>query len=51
MSEEKNVNVLTAFPPSMIAGIEKYWHDKKLPSRSEAIRQLIDIALKQESSK
>jgi metal-responsive CopG/Arc/MetJ family transcriptional regulator len=34
----------------MLQQIEKFWHDKKLKNRNEAIRQLITIGLENEKA-
>lgn len=50
VDKTKNTQVLVTFPYELIEEIEKFWHDKKLKNRNEAIRELIQIGLKKESS-
>lgn len=45
VDKDKNTQILVTFPNKVVEQIEKYWHDKKLKSRSEAIRELIDKGL------
>lgn len=49
VDRDKNTQILVTFPNDLLEEIEKYWHDKKLMNRNEAIRQLIAAGLKQEA--
>lgn len=40
----------TVVPNEMLKEIEKYWHDKHLKNRNEAIRFLIEKGLEKEQS-
>lgn len=41
VDKTKNTQVLVTFPNELVEEIEKYWHDKKLKNRNEAIRELV----------
>ena len=45
VDKDKNVQVLVTFPHPMLQEIEKYWHDNRLKSRNEAIRELMQKGL------
>lgn len=45
INKDKNVQILVTFPIEMVDEIEKYWHDKKMKSRSESIRELVKKGL------
>ncbi|MGM0807540.1 MAG: ribbon-helix-helix domain-containing protein [Bacillota bacterium] len=45
VDKDKNTQLLVTFPNEFIEEIEKYWHDKKLKNRSEAIRELVKLGL------
>ena len=40
--------ILLLLDPETVKRIENYWHEKGFKSRTEAIRNLIDIALEKE---
>ncbi|MFD2703796.1 ribbon-helix-helix domain-containing protein [Paenibacillus shunpengii] len=46
VDKEKNKQILVTFPNETVVEIEKYWHNKKLKNRSEAIRELVILGLK-----
>ncbi|WP_331710057.1 ribbon-helix-helix domain-containing protein [Fictibacillus phosphorivorans] len=46
VDKEKDTQILVTFPKEMVTDIVKYWHDHKIKNRNEAIRQLIEKALK-----
>jgi hypothetical protein len=46
MADEKAPRVITPIPHSLLAKIDDYRFKARLPSRSEAIRQLIELGLK-----
>lgn len=48
VDKNKNTQILVTFPNDLVNQIEKYWHEKELKNRSEAIRELVKIALKKE---
>jgi len=48
VDKTKNTQILVTFPNEVVEEIERYWHDNKLANRNEAIRSLIQIALKKE---
>lgn len=39
------VNVKLAMPEALVARIDRWWHQNKIPNRSEAIRALIERGL------
>lgn len=39
------INVKLAMPEALMARIDRWWHQNKLPNRSEAIRVLIERGL------
>ena len=41
IDKDKNTQVLVTLPHRLLADIENYWYEKRLKSRSEAIRELI----------
>lgn len=43
---EKKVKVLAYFTPTQMKNIEDYQFNNRLPSRNEAIRDLVDLGLK-----
>jgi len=50
VDKTKNSQILVTFPKEMVDQIEAYWHENKLKNRNEAIRELIEKALKKEHS-
>lgn len=50
VDKNKHTQILVTIPNEMLQEIEKYWHDKKLKNRNEAIRQLIFISLEKEKT-
>lgn len=50
VNKSKNTQILVSFPNEMVEEIEKFWHEKQLKNRNEAIRELVRIALKKEPS-
>ncbi|MET3209894.1 UNVERIFIED_CONTAM: metal-responsive CopG/Arc/MetJ family transcriptional regulator [Paenibacillus sp. PvR008] len=50
IDKDKNTQVLVTFPNELLDEIEMFWHENKLKNRSEAIRKLIEIGLKQKST-
>lgn len=50
IDKTKNTQILVTFPNEMVDEIEKFWHENKLKNRSEAIRELVKIALKKEQT-
>lgn len=50
IDKSKNTQILVTFPNDMVYEIEKFWHERQLKSRSEAIRELVKIALEKEPS-
>jgi metal-responsive CopG/Arc/MetJ family transcriptional regulator len=51
IDKTKNTQILVTFPNDLIENIETYWHDNKLKNRNEAIRELVQIALKKADNK
>lgn len=51
VDKSKNTQILLTIPNDMVEEIENYWHDNRLNSRSEAIRNLIAIALEKTAEK
>ncbi|CAI8821066.1 MULTISPECIES: ribbon-helix-helix domain-containing protein [Bacillus] len=47
INRDKNTPVLVTIPNEQLEKIENFWHDNKLKSRNEAIRQLIEKGLSQ----
>lgn len=45
VDKDKNTQILVTFPNEMVEQIEKFWHEKKLKNRSEAIRELVKQGL------
>jgi len=45
MVDEKDPRIITPIPKALLARIDDYRFEKRLPSRSEAIRQLIEAGL------
>lgn len=45
VDKTKNKQILVTFSHEQIRQIEKYWHDKKLTNRNEAIRELVQLGL------
>jgi metal-responsive CopG/Arc/MetJ family transcriptional regulator len=45
VNKEQNKQILVTIPKEMVENIETFWHENKLKSRSEAIRELIKIGL------
>ncbi|MFD1175360.1 CopG family ribbon-helix-helix protein [Paenibacillus puldeungensis] len=45
INKENNTQVLVTFPNDLLKEVEKYWHEKKLKNRNEAIRELIKRGL------
>lgn len=45
---EDRKKILIVMDASMIKDIEKYWHEKGLPNRNEAIKELVKIGLEKE---
>jgi metal-responsive CopG/Arc/MetJ family transcriptional regulator len=43
MSDDVRMTIL--LPPQMAQQVSDYWHTNRLPSRSEAIRELLEAAL------
>lgn len=50
VDKEKHTQILVTFPNEMMAEIERYWHERRIKNRSEAIRELVQIALRKELS-
>jgi metal-responsive CopG/Arc/MetJ family transcriptional regulator len=50
IDKTKNTQILVTFPNELVVEIEKYWHDKKLKNRNEAIRELVQFGLRKEQS-
>lgn len=48
IDKTKNTQILITFPNELVDEIERYWHEKKLKNRSEAIRELVQIGLRKE---
>ena len=48
---DKPYHVLLTLPAQLIASIEDFWHARKLPSRSAAIRRLLERGLEAEGKK
>ena len=48
MADDDNPRIITPMPKELLASIDDYRFTKRLPSRSAAIRQLIEIGLKTE---
>lgn len=48
IDKEKNTQILITFPNEMVEKIEEYWHENKLKSRSETIRELVRKSLELE---
>ena len=46
MAEEKDPRVITPIPRALLARVDDYRFSERLPSRAEAIRQLIELGLK-----
>jgi hypothetical protein len=45
MADEKDPRIITPIPKALLARIDDFRFEKRLPSRSEAIRQLIEAGL------
>jgi Arc/MetJ-type ribon-helix-helix transcriptional regulator len=45
MTDQKDLRIITPMSPAMVDRIDDYRFSNRLPSRSEAIRQLIEFAL------
>lgn len=45
VNKDENKQILVTFPDELVDQIENYWHDNKLKSRSEAIRELVKKGL------
>jgi hypothetical protein len=45
MADEKDPRIITPIPKPLLARIDDYRFEKRLPSRSEAIRRLIEAGL------
>ena len=45
MVDEKDPRIITPIPKALLARIDDYRFEKRLPSRSEAIRRLIEAGL------
>jgi metal-responsive CopG/Arc/MetJ family transcriptional regulator len=50
VDKTKNTQILVTFPNDIVEDIEKYWHEKQLKNRNEAIRELVLIGLKKEQT-
>lgn len=50
INRTKNTQVPVTIPAEILAQIETYWHENKLPNRSEAIRELVKKGLEKEQS-
>lgn len=50
VDKTKNTQILVTFPNELFEEIEKYWHEKKLKNRNEAIRELVQKGLQKEQS-
>lgn len=48
VDKTKNTQVLVTIPNELLRDIEKYWHEKSLKNRNEAIRELIIKGLEKE---
>ena len=48
IDKSRNTQIIVGFPNEIVEEIEQYWHDNKLKSRSEAIRQLVEKSLSKE---
>src|SRR3954470_13340816 len=46
MADEKDPRIITPIPKPLLARIDDYRFENRLPSRSEAIRRLIEAGLK-----
>jgi metal-responsive CopG/Arc/MetJ family transcriptional regulator len=46
MSDDVRMTIL--LPHEMAQQVSDYWHEHRLPSRSEAIRELLEAALAQQ---
>ena len=51
MKQETIVRRITAMPERLAKAIDKFWHDRELASRSEAMRRLIERGLEAEGKK
>lgn len=47
IDDEKTVQFLVVLKESQLEKVKDYWHKKRLNSRNEAIRELLDKALKE----
>jgi metal-responsive CopG/Arc/MetJ family transcriptional regulator len=45
MENEKDPRIITPIPKELLARIDDYRFDERLPSRAEAIRRLIEVGL------
>ena len=45
IDKEKNKQILLTLPNDLAEKVERYWHEKKLKNRNEAIRELISRGL------
>ncbi len=45
MSEPNSERIITPMPASLVEAIDDFRYEQRLPSRSEAIRQLLEFAL------
>ena len=44
--DKNNIRIHVPMPQSLLDVIDSYWHDKKLISRAEAMRQLLKDSLR-----
>jgi metal-responsive CopG/Arc/MetJ family transcriptional regulator len=51
VDKTKHTQILVTFPNELVEEIENYWHDNRIKNRNEAIRELVQIALKKDANK
>ncbi|WP_187377716.1 ribbon-helix-helix domain-containing protein [Paenibacillus senegalimassiliensis] len=45
IDKRKHTQILVTFEHETVREIEAYWHDNKIKSRTEAIRELVKLGL------
>lgn len=46
MAEDKDPRIITPMPQKLLAEVDDFRFERRLPSRAEAIRRLIELGLK-----
>lgn len=50
VDDKTKTRVLVNFPRELLAEVDDYWHERRLPNRNEGIRQLIQKGLDKEKA-